>query len=138
MDNTKTKMKLKYLLIVSLAILLISCVDRSNHRKNSSTQLSDSTTAIKDQQPLQNQTSSKNVQIEILSEQIINQYFEKIYTQEKLINENDYLMLTVPDSLFSNNPQKQLYYFIVFTKSMNGSDGFYSESDLNLFFFKIK
>ena len=37
-------------------------------------------------------------------------------------------MLTVPDSLFTANPDRAAFFFLVFTKSMNGSDGFYSEA----------
>ena len=62
------------------------------------------------------------------AEVTVDDYFENIYRQEKLIIAEDIIMLSVVDSLSSNDPDKNLFYFIVFTKSMNGSDGFYSEA----------
>jgi len=58
----------------------------------------------------------------------IDVYYKDIYEQEKLISTDDIKMLSITDSLFSNDPENDLFYFIVFTKSMNGSDGFYSEA----------
>jgi hypothetical protein len=57
---------------------------------------------------------------------IIN-YFNEIYQKEKLIKADDRQMLSITDSLFTKDSDKGLFYFIVFTKSLNGSDGFYSE-----------
>ena len=37
-------------------------------------------------------------------------------------------MLSITDSLFTKDKDNELFYFVVFTKSMNGSDGFYSEA----------
>ncbi len=58
----------------------------------------------------------------------IDNYYKEIYYQEKLIPADDTMMLLITDSLFTTNPETDLFYFIVFTKSMNGSDGFYSEA----------
>lgn len=59
----------------------------------------------------------------------IDQYFKDIFTAGHLINHpDDNLMLSITDSLFTTNQKCQLFYFIVFTKSMNKSDGFYSET----------
>jgi len=58
----------------------------------------------------------------------IDDYYKDIYRQEKLISADDNKMLSIADSLFTSNPKTDLFYFIVFTKSMNGSDGFYSEA----------
>jgi hypothetical protein len=63
-----------------------------------------------------------------LNDPTIGDYYKDIYKQEKLISASDSSMLSITDSLFTANPDKDLFYFIVFTKSMNGSDGFYSES----------
>ncbi|MFK8056870.1 MAG: toxin-antitoxin system YwqK family antitoxin [Saprospiraceae bacterium] len=54
-------------------------------------------------------------------------YFKQVYTQEKLVRASDEKMLSIADSLFSGNYSTSLFHFIVFTKSMNGADGFYSE-----------
>ena len=58
----------------------------------------------------------------------IDDYFKEVYLQEKLISADEIKMLSITDSLFTNNSETDLFYFIVFTKSMNGSDGFYSEA----------
>lgn len=58
----------------------------------------------------------------------IDKYYKDIYYQGKLISAGDNKMLSITDSLFTNDTETDLFYFIVFTKSMNGSDGFYSEA----------
>lgn len=63
-----------------------------------------------------------------LADNTIDKYFKDIYYQEKLISANDNKMLSITDSLFTTDKETDLFYFIVFTKSMNGSDGFYSEA----------
>lgn len=63
-----------------------------------------------------------------LDNSTIDSYYKDIYQTEKLIFTTDNKMLSITDSLFTNTPETELFYFIVFTKSMNGSDGFYSES----------
>ncbi len=64
-----------------------------------------------------------------IADSSINQYYKDILKAEHLIFLSDEdLMLSVTDSLFSLNPDRQFFFFIVFTKSMNGSDGFYSEA----------
>lgn len=63
-----------------------------------------------------------------LADNTIDNYFKDIYQQEKLISADDNKMLSITDSLFTTDEKTDLFYFIVFTKSMNGSDGFYSEA----------
>jgi|TARA_B110000240_G_C13510323_1_gene458970 hypothetical protein len=63
-----------------------------------------------------------------LKNQSIDKYYKDVYLQEKLILADDNKMLSITDSLFTKNPETDLFYFIVFTKSMNGSDGLYSEA----------
>lgn len=75
--------------------------------------------------------SKSSMQIELdnsLKNESIDNYFKEIYQKEKLISADDNKMLSITDSLFTKNPENDLFYFIVFTKSMNGSDGFYSEA----------
>lgn len=66
--------------------------------------------------------------INVLKNKNIDIYFKEIYYKEHLIEEDNNKMLSITDSLFTNNTKTDLFYFIVFTKSMNGSDGFYSEA----------
>src|SRR6478736_3034813 len=61
------------------------------------------------------------------AKQSTNNYFNEIYQKEKLITADDNQMLSITDSLFSKDTEKGLFYFVVFTKSLNGADGFYSE-----------
>ena len=63
-----------------------------------------------------------------LNNPAIDNYYKEIYKQGKLIRADDGKMLSITDSLFTKNSEKDLFFFIVFTKSMNGSDGFYSEA----------
>lgn len=58
----------------------------------------------------------------------IEDYYKQVFQQKKLLPEDDNKMLSITDSLFTTNPQTDLFYFMVFTRSMNGSDGFYSEA----------
>jgi hypothetical protein len=63
-----------------------------------------------------------------LADPAIDKYYKEIYLQEKLIPADDNKMLSITKELFTKDPGKDLFFFIVFTKSMNGSDGFYSEA----------
>jgi hypothetical protein len=55
-------------------------------------------------------------------------YYARIFVLGKLVSAPDSKMLSITDSLFTQNQKTDLFYFIVFTKSMNGADGFYSEA----------
>ena len=63
-----------------------------------------------------------------LADPAIDNYYKEICRQEKLSSWNDDKLLSITDSLFTSDPDKDLFYFIVFTKSMNGADGYYSEA----------
>lgn len=63
-----------------------------------------------------------------LKDESIDNYYKEIFQTEKLILADDIKMLSITDSLFTKDAETDLFYFIVFTKSMNGSDGFYIES----------
>jgi len=86
--------------------------------------------------------TKSSMQIELdnaLKKESIDNYFKEVYQKEKLISADDNNMLSITDSLFTNDTETNLFYFIVFTKSMNGSDGFYSEAlGLSAFDFVIK
>jgi hypothetical protein len=63
-----------------------------------------------------------------LQKEFINDYYKEVYQKEKLVEEEGNLMLSITDSLFTTDPETDLFYFLVFTKSMNEADGFYSEA----------
>ncbi|MEL1243936.1 hypothetical protein AAEO56_06645 [Flavobacterium sp. DGU11] len=63
-----------------------------------------------------------------LNDPLIDDYYKETYTKGRLVIADDDKMLTITDSLFSRDTKKDFFYFMVFTKSMNGSDGFYSEA----------
>jgi len=58
----------------------------------------------------------------------IDEYYKEIYKIGKLVVEEDGKMISITENLFSQEEDKDLFYFVVFTKSMNGADGFYSEA----------
>ena len=64
-----------------------------------------------------------------LNDDKINSYYKDVYNAGKLIHQDDdNVILSITDSIFTNVNERRYFYFIVFTKSMNGSDGFYSEA----------
>ena len=60
----------------------------------------------------------------------IDPYYKNIIEEGRFIaNPSEYKMMALTDSLLFNcDPGQSIFYFISFTKSMNGSDGFYSEA----------
>lgn len=64
-----------------------------------------------------------------MNNKAIDNYYKETLRRQRLIGHNDdNKMLSITDSLFSKDTNNDLFYFLVFTKSMNGSDGFYSEA----------
>lgn len=55
-------------------------------------------------------------------------FYKQVLEKEQLIEADDSLMFSITDSLLSKNQKHDFFYFLVFTKSMNGADGFYSEA----------
>lgn len=56
-------------------------------------------------------------------------YFIEIFIKGKMVRHpDDKKMLSVMDSLFSSDTNKDYFYFLVFTRSMNGADGIYAEA----------
>jgi hypothetical protein len=77
----------------------------------------------------QNDTTSYEKEISAaLKDSDVNQYYKDIFDQGKLIRSDDLTMLSITDSLFTESLEKDFFYFVVFTKSMNDSDGFYGEA----------
>lgn len=112
-------MKSIKIILFLLALFSVSCT-QDKEQENSTNTLKDTT---------KKQGKPKLDTIDYtLNDQKINDYFQKTYDEEKLIGTRDDLMLSITDSLFSKDTSKHEYYFIVFTKSMNGSDGFYAEA----------
>lgn len=74
--------------------------------------------------------SPAELQIEkVLGDSTIDRYYKDILSKGHLISHSDNnKMLSVTDSIFTEHHDRQLFYFMVFTKSMNKSDGFYSEA----------
>jgi hypothetical protein len=131
-------MEIKATLIFGLTFLLLSCgqqTDKTEKESQSESKLEtdsvtvdnlqDTTTMIKKQETVSTYQQELN---KALVDTTIDDYYKSIYRQEKLISADDNKMLSITDSLFTDDPGKDLFYFLVFTKSMNGSDGFYSEA----------
>jgi hypothetical protein len=133
----KTAMRLKTTLLFGLTFLFLSCGPQNDNNEKSITGSefeTDSFTEKKDQDTsirIQTQETVSAYQQELnkaLADTAVDDYYKEIYRQGKLISADDNKMLSITDSLFTDDPDKDLFYFIVFTKSMNGSDGFYSEA----------
>jgi hypothetical protein len=135
-DIKKTTLTPKQTIIIGLfSSLVLSCGQQTdNAEPQRSAELADtnSVQATPDMnERIENQETLSPYQQELdktLNDPTVDQYFKGIYNQEKLIIAEDSKMLSVADSLTSKDPDNDLFYFVVFTKSMNGSDGFYSEA----------
>lgn len=133
----KTTMRLKTTLILGLTFLLLSCGQQTDQKENLNKESKLVTESVKKENRQdttaknQNQKTISPYQQELnktLADTTIDEYYKEIYRQEKLISADDNKMLSITEQLFTDDPDKDLFYFIVFTKSMNGSDGFYSEA----------
>jgi hypothetical protein len=133
----KTTMRLKTTLIIGLTFLLLSCGQQTDQKEklNTESKLVTESVTIENKQDTttknQNHKTVSPYQQELnkaLADTTIDDYYKEIYRQEKLISADDNKMLSITEKLFTNDTDKDLFYFIVFTKSMNGSDGFYSEA----------
>jgi hypothetical protein len=132
-----TKMRIKATLIFGLTFLLFSCGQNTDQKEKTNTEskletdsvtvriLEDNRTTVKSQETDSPYHQELN---KALADTTIDDYYKEIFRQEKLISADDNKMLSITDSLFNDESDKDLFYFIVFTKSMNGSDGFYSEA----------
>lgn len=58
----------------------------------------------------------------------IDDYYKEIYKKEMLVPAEDGKMLSITELLFSSAGEYDLFYFVVFTKSLNGADGAYAEA----------
>ena len=117
--------------------MLISCGQNANKNeaipidsikvvdKNTDNKMIDSSI---DSHPITN-TSPNQIEInEALSDPEIDDYYKEIYKKKEIIAAEDSKMLSITEKLFTDNSRQDLFYFIVFTKSMNGADGFYAEA----------
>lgn len=130
-------MRIKATLIFGLTFLILSCGQQTDQKKKSDAGTkfeTDSVTEKNEQDTMtiiQNAGTVSPYQQELsktLADTTIDDYYKEIYRQEKLISADDNKMLSITERLFTADSDKDLFYFIVFTKSMNGSDGFYSEA----------
>lgn len=62
-----------------------------------------------------------------LNDTTVPAYFKEVFLRDTLVKADDDLMLSIIDSLYTTNDHYAFFYFTVFTKSMKGADGFYSE-----------
>ncbi len=104
-----------------LFLLLVSC--QSGEKKDVT-----AVDSIKTEVYTEELTPAQRELITALDDPTVDEYYKEIYRQKKLVKASDEKMLSVTDSLFTANPGRKLFYFIVFTKSLDSADGFYSES----------
>ncbi|MBC7425297.1 MAG: hypothetical protein H7321_02075 [Bacteroidia bacterium] len=62
-----------------------------------------------------------------LADTAIDPYYKEIYRQGKLTTIDYKNLLSLPKKLFKKDTANDLFFFIVFTKSLSSSDEFYSE-----------
>lgn len=126
---TKTSMIIKATIIFGV-LTLLSCGQQAEKAAQSHpkpTARGDSSASTTDSTE-ESASPHQRELVEALSDVTIEEYYKEIYRQEKLIFAEDNKMLSITENLFIADPDKDLFYFVVFTKSMNGSDGFYSEA----------
>lgn len=118
---------MKYLIIIQIIFLLFSCTQQTSKQTVDSVKIEKETvTQNKSIDSIEhNQTDLQTGYKKYKTEY---DYYLDIYNQGRLILADDILMLSITDSLFTKDKDNELFYFVVFTKSMNGSDGFYSEA----------
>jgi hypothetical protein len=121
-------MRLKTILIFGLTFLLLSCGQQSDQKKKSNIVSNPETGPVTEKQEHNTAFSYQQELNKALADTTLDDYYKDIYRQGKLISADDSKMLSITERLFTDDPDKDLFYFIVFTKSMNGSDGFYSEA----------
>jgi len=133
----KTTMGFKTILIFGLTFLLLSCGQQNDQKEKLNTESKLLTESVKKENKQDTTRITQNPKTvspyqqelnEALADTTIEDYYKEIYRQGRLISADDNKMLSIAEQLFTDDPDKDLFYFIVFTKSMNGSDGFYSEA----------
>jgi hypothetical protein len=132
LEQTQTifkTMKTKQRLFLAVGLIFLISCNQKSHEKTDLDSNSDTVFIEKGLESYEN-TNHDNAEslIGYKKYQSDYDYYMDIYNNEKLIAADDILMLSIPDSLFTKNKDTESFYFIVFTKSMNGSDGFYSEA----------
>lgn len=126
-------MKAKILSLIVLILLLSACKQQTGKPIIETTE-KDTAAIVPASDSIPKGTASGTVstyQAELdkaLADPSIDKYYKDVYRQEKLIWTDENKMLSITENLFTKDTDKDLFYFLVFTKSMNGSDGFYSES----------
>jgi len=129
-------MTIKSTFIFGLAFMLLSCGQQPSKNEILLTEstrdkgIIDSPKIVTTTNVQKDGTVSPNQQElnKALADTTIDDYYKEIYRQGKLISADDNKMLSITEKLFTQDTDKDLFFFIVFTKSMNGSDGFYSEA----------
>lgn len=130
-------MTIKSTFIFGLIFLFLSCGQQTENKDIRATEskfVNDSipentkTETTKQNKKEESASPYRQELIKALADTTIDDYYKEIYRQEKLISTDDNKMLSITENLFTDDPDKDLFYFIVFTKSMNGSDSFYSEA----------
>lgn len=137
LGQKETTMTIKTTFIFGLTFLFLSCGPQTDNKETRTTEsklVNDSTpekTKTETTTSNQKEETASPFRQELnkaLADTTIDDYYKEIYRQEKLISADDNKMLSITENLFTDDPDKDLFYFVVFTKSMNGSDGFYSEA----------
>ena len=123
----------KYIFVLLIMIATLSCKNEpAATPKPLSSAVDDIKTADLDEieRVVDSTATERSFQNELdfaLKSESIDPYFKDVFDQKKLIPTDDSKMNMITDSLFTTVNETKLFYFIVFTKSMNGADGYFSE-----------
>lgn len=107
---------MKYLLIICI-LGLFSC-----------TQNSDSSTIKKpDIQTISHDYYQEKLD-ECYENPDIDAYYKEIYDKEEMIEAEHDKMYSITENISTLDTDKNFFYFVVFTKAMNGAEGFFAEA----------
>jgi hypothetical protein len=127
-------MKNLFIILTTLILIgFISCRESVEHTEKETTAEQVNQNIEIDMQTTQTDydfsTSLEDELQAFMNDPSIDEYYKETLRKGKLIHaSDDNIMLSITDSLWTKDSEKALFYFLVFTKSMYGSDGFYSEA----------
>ncbi len=110
-------------------MILNSCIESSTETENSLPPPSIDSSLIVGDYKFVAKKDSLEAKPTSLGDASLNAYFQLIYESKHFVqHDDDHVALTITDSLFAKTQGQDHFYFVVFTRSLNGADGFYSEA----------
>ncbi len=113
------------LLIAIPAIVLVACqyqsVTEDNQKKTAVKKETTTSETIREDTLNFNSDSPLGIELKnAINDPLTDKYFLEVFKKGKVVpHPDDDKMLSVSDSLFSNDHKKDFFYFVVFTKSID-------------------